>query len=268
MNADRLDCSGTTTGLETEFCKNTELSELAALADVLGTMVGLDVRYSASSHDDDFRTQQRCTPSVIDINTVRCGSLGRSFIGFGLGYCFDDVHNVLLINSKQWGSQDGLVVFAPSAQAASTPIYVEMNHVFDAVRYRYRLVGNVVEVSSSARPAEGAEKYRFQNGCWRLIGEDRRWSDYMVEFNDDLEAISINHLTGQAILDFKEEKVSSENLRHKLCVWIGGSISMKSNTMMLTANDVAIIGLKGDYRLWVLLVGMGWQAAIRATRSI
>jgi len=28
----------------------------------------------------------------------------------------------------------------------------------------------------------------------------------MIEFNDDLAAISINHLTGRALFDFKSEK--------------------------------------------------------------
>jgi hypothetical protein len=206
MKANGFDCSGTTTGLETEICKDTELSELAALAGVVGTVVGLDVRYSALNYDEDFGLSSGVRRLLSSLTLSEIETLVDLSHGLAWDLVFDDVHNILLINAKQRYAQGGLVVFAPSAQSTSTPIYVEMEHVFDAVRYRYRLVGNILEVISWARPSESTEKFRFQEGCWRLIGEDRLWANYMVEFNDDLVAISVNHLTGLAILDFKEEK--------------------------------------------------------------
>lgn len=206
VKADGLDCSGVTTGIEAEICKEAELSELAVLADVLGTVVGLEIRYAELGFDEDFGLSNGVRRLLSTLTFSEIEALMNSSRGLAWNFVFDDEHNILFINANQDQLQDGLVVFAPSANGTSTPTYVEMEYVFDPVRTGYHLLGNILEVTSRTRHSRSIEKFRYQNGCWRLIGEDRDWADLLVEFDDDLARVSINHLTGQAIFDFKENK--------------------------------------------------------------
>lgn len=205
-NADGFDCDNTTAGIEMAICNSTELSALAALADVLGTVVGLDVRYPETSVLEDVGMSNGVRRLLSTLTFYEIDPLINASQHLTWDFVFDDQNKILFINAKNDYLQDGLVVFDPSAIGSSTPIYTEMEYVFDAARERYRSVGNILEITSRARPSEFTEKYRYQDGCWRLIGEDTTWADYMVEFNDDLAAFSVNHLTGRAIFDFKKEK--------------------------------------------------------------
>lgn len=205
-HADTLDCNNTTTEVEAAICYNTELLDLVAFADVLGSVVGLDIRYPDTDVNDDLGMSNSMRRLLSTLTLSEAEHLVNVSQPLAWDFVFDAQNNILFIKAKHEYLQDGLVVFDPSAVESARPLYTEMEYVFDAVRHRYRASGNILEIMSMARPAESTTKYRYQDGCWRLIGEDRTWAGYMIEFNDDLAAMSINHLTGQAIFDFKEDK--------------------------------------------------------------
>lgn len=205
-HADALDCNNTTTEVEAAICYNTELLDLAAFADLLGGIVGLDIRYPDTAVNDDLGMSNSVRRLLSTLTLSEVEHLIDVSEPLAWAFVFDKQNNILFIEAKHDDLQDGVVVFDPSATGSSTPLYTEMEYVFDAVRYRYHADGNILEVTSSARPSSSTQKYRYQDGCWRLIGEDRAWAGYMIEFDDDIAALSINHLTGQAIFDYKNEQ--------------------------------------------------------------
>lgn len=205
-HADSLDCNNTTTEVEAAICYNTELLDLVAFADLLGGVVGLDIRYPDTAVNDDLGISNSMRRLLSTLTLSEVEHLVNVSQPLAWDFVFDAQNNILFIKAKHDHLQDGMVVFDPSAAGSSTPLFTEMEYVFDAVRYRYHADGNILEVTSSARPSSSTEKFRYQDGCWRLIGEDRAWAGYMIEFNDDIAAFSINHLTGQAIFDYKNEQ--------------------------------------------------------------
>ncbi|WP_417839981.1 hypothetical protein [Tritonibacter scottomollicae] len=205
-HADGLDCSHAVDDLEAAICAKSELSQLAALADALGSVVGLEVKYDAKSVNEDFGLSRGVGRLLSTLTLSEAHNLSGLSQRLPWNFVFDVEKKVLILNAEYTYLQDGLVVFDPTATSSSTPNYSEMETLYDAVRYSYRTVGNILEITSNARPAETTEKYRFQDGCWRLIGTDTVWAGNMVEFNDDLAAVSTNHLTGREVSDFKLEK--------------------------------------------------------------
>lgn len=205
-HADAVDCNNTSGEIEAAICNNQEFSQLAALADALGTIVGLEVKYLETSVNGDFGIGRGVGRLLSALTFSEAHNLAGLSQGLPWDFVFDVPNKILVIRAETASLQDALVVFDPSAAKSSTPIYVELETLHDAVRHHYRSVGDILEIRSNARPAETVEKYRHQDGCWRLIGTDTVWAGYMIEFNDDLAVISINHLTGRAIFDFKEAK--------------------------------------------------------------
>jgi hypothetical protein len=204
--ADGLDCNPASTQIEAAICEDTALSELAAFADVLGEVTGLEVSYSEANDREDYGLSNGIQRLLSTLTVFEVEPLIKASEDLAWDFVFDDQNKILFIKAKYAHGQDALVVFDPSSSGGSTPLFSEMEFVFDAGRNRYRADGNILEVTWTGRPAENTEKFRYQDGCWRLIGEDTVWAGYMVEFNDDLAAQSMNYLTGHAIFDFKNEK--------------------------------------------------------------
>lgn len=205
VKADGLNCLNPTTETEVAICNDPTLADMAVLAQVLGNIVGLDVRYAHSSIQEDLGLSNGLRRLLSTLTLAEAASLVDASQHLAWDVVFDEQNKILFINSDKANLQDGLVVFAPSAVGSSTPIYVEMELVLDAFRYRYRADGNILEARHSSKPASFTKKYRYQDGCWRLIGEEMTWVDYMIEYDNDMAAYSINHLTGQAIFDYKVE---------------------------------------------------------------
>ena len=205
-HSDGLDCSRPVGDVEASICASSELSQLAALADALGSVVGLEVQYDANSVNEDFGLSRGIGRLLSTLTFSEAHNLSGLSQHLPWDFVFDVSNKILILRAENSSLQDGLALFGPRASSASTPIYAEIETMYDATRRRYRSDGDILEVTTSALPAETVEKFRHQDGCWRLIGTDTVWAGYMIEFNDDLAAISINHLTGRALFDFKSEK--------------------------------------------------------------
>ncbi len=190
VGAGILNCSGTATATEIAICNDDALSDLANMAADIGNAVGLEIGYSNLATPDDLyprfdRLLRTLTVSDMDKLTTR-----RQEWQFD----FDGANKILFINTADSPLQNMMVVFEADGSAG----HVAAEHPYDAGRYSYRAVGNILEVTSSFAPALFIEKYRYQNGCWRLIGEDASWRD------EDPDQRSINYLTGQAIFEYKD----------------------------------------------------------------
>lgn len=68
----------------------------------------------------------------------------------------------------------------------------------------YSFQNSILSVHHYSSPATNIKKYRWQNDCWRLIGEDRQFNFRGYNPNNERIGISINHLTGRAIYTFEE----------------------------------------------------------------
>ena len=206
VSANNASCDNADTPAAEVICQSTELSELAALADVLRTLVGYDIRSEENATAEDAGLNHSVAKGLAMLTRDDIGPLINASHNLAWDITHDNLTHIILIKARQIHGQDGIVVFDPTAAPTSAPIYANLGYVFDAVRTGYSMKGNVLEVSSWARPSEGVQKFRYQDGCWRLIGEDRVWADYMIEFNDDIAALSVNYLIGLAIFDYKDKR--------------------------------------------------------------
>ena len=190
VNADLLACSEPATESEAAICKDRTLADLALLAGELGNAIGLDIRYS--DIDPPNEIYQRFDRLV---RTLKVADMDKLTAGRNLWtFDFNDANKILFISLDGSSAQDIMVVFGPEGEVA----YVAMEPADEAGRYDYRLVGNILELSSNFAPAGFVEKFRYQDGCWRLIGEDGSWRD------EDPYERSINYLTGRAIFHYKD----------------------------------------------------------------
>jgi len=89
--------------------------------------------------------------------------------------------------------QEGIILYGDK----SFPDYALLAPSLSAVRENYTIDGNILTETGYARPARFENKYRFQNGCWRLIGFDN-YSNDLISSEGRIKT-SINYLTGNVI---------------------------------------------------------------------
>ncbi len=204
--ADSVDCNYPEGDIERGICDDPNLATLAHLADVIGAVVGLDVRYAERGIWEDYGLNRAINRLLSTLALDDVAALTEPSVSADWNFIFDDQNKILFIEAKSYPLQNGVVVFDPDTDGTPAVLYVEMYNFDDAGRYSYRTVGNILEVRSSFRPAESVDKYRYQDGCWRLIGSDTAWAGYMIEYNDDIAAQSTNYLTGRSIFDYNTDQ--------------------------------------------------------------
>ena len=178
--------------LEAEIYNDAALSDIASLAEEIGRAVGLDIRYESLGNADGLSAQLYRL-----FNTLTVADVDRLVPQQGRSYLFDEANRILFVHTEDSDLQDMMVVFDESGDAS----YIGMEPYDDAGRYSYRAVGNVLGVDSNFRPASFTQKFRYQDGCWRLIGSDGWWRD-----EAPMEQ-SLNMLTGHEISTFRDETV-------------------------------------------------------------
>lgn len=198
-------CDTAGTRLPDTLCAKPELAELAALADRLGRIVGQHIPVAADPISEDFGLSRGITRLLSVLTLSEAKQLAKAQYDLPWQFHFDHAQKVLRLVSVDRYHQGGIAVFAPDAGPTATPEHAQMGQTYDAQRLSYAIKGRVLEVTAQAGAGLSIHKYRFQNGCWRLIGEDAYWPDHMVEFSNDLTSVSVNHLTGLAILTYFED---------------------------------------------------------------
>ncbi len=204
--ADSVDCNYPEGDIERGICDDPNLATLAHLADVIGAVVGLDVRYAERGIWEDYGLNRAINRLLSTLALDDVAALTEPSVSADWNFIFDDQNKILFIEAKSYPLQNGVVVFNPNADGTPPVLFAEMYSYDDVGRYSYRTVGNILEVTSRAQPAVSVDKYRYQDGCWRLIGSDTVWAGYIIEFDDDIAELSINYLTGRAIFDYKVDK--------------------------------------------------------------
>ena len=201
-----FDCDNAATETEIAICSDPELSALDELAGVLEKYVGLTVNFNEidANYDD-----------IADHYTFGINSLLGLVAQPDIASLADDIsnlstweaelypRNVLIIRPQIYGLQEVLIIFGERVLGERHyPLLVEMEHINSPLSFQYSIENNVLSVSMNASPANLLHKYRWQNNCWRLIGEDHypKFRGYNPE--NDPVGRSINYLTGQAILSY------------------------------------------------------------------
>lgn len=190
-----IDCNTPVTAVEATICNDAALSEIASLADEIGSAVGLEIRYDDLEQAGDLH--QRFDRLL---KTLTIADVERLTPKQGRSYLFDVNNSILFLHTEASPLQDMMVVFDQDGTAS----YIAMEPYDDAGRYYYRAKGNILEIDSSFSPASFTQKFRHQDGCWRLIGQDGAWRD------EDPSEQSVNFLTGQEISTFRD---GSERVR-------------------------------------------------------
>ena len=200
-----FDCDKATTETEIAICADPELSALDELADVLEKYVGLTVNFNEidANYDD-----------IADHYTFGINSLLGLVAQPDIASLADDVanlstweaelypSNVLIMRPQIYGLQEVLIIFGERHY----PLFVEMEHINSPFSFQYTIEDNVLFVSMNANPASILHKYRRQNDCWRLIGEDSTFNHRGYNPSNDPVGRSINYLTGHAILSYDNGK--------------------------------------------------------------
>ena len=199
VGAASFDCSEASTETEIAICADPVLSALDELARILSKYVGLVISFDEidANYDD-----------ISEHYSLGINSLLRNVAQPHIGSLMDDIANlstwdaelypgnVLIIRPQINGPQEVLIIFGES----HFPLFFEMEHILNAFSVQYSVENNVLFVRSFASPATIIEKYRWQNGCWRLIGSDRYFNHRGYNPDNDPIELSINTLTGQEIL--------------------------------------------------------------------
>ncbi|MDB9943438.1 hypothetical protein OAD19_00075 [Octadecabacter sp.] len=196
-----FDCDRAATETEIAICNDPKLSALDELSGVLTKYVGLTINFNEidANYDD-----------ITDHYSFGINSLLGLVAQPDIASLADDIsnlstweaelypRNVLIIRPQIYGLQEVLIIFGERHY----PLFVEMEHINSPFSFQYSIENNVLFVSMHANPASILHKYRWQNDCWRLIGEDSTFNHRGHNPNNDPVGRSINYLTGQAILSY------------------------------------------------------------------
>lgn len=189
-SAGSLACNEPANEAEAAICSDNILSDFALLAGELGNAVGLEIKYSDIEGTDDFYQRFNRlveTLTIADMDKLMAETNSWEFD-------FDEANAILFMGLEASPLQDIMIVFGTDGKVA----YVASEYAEDAGRYHYRSVGNILEITSSFLPASFTNKFRYQDGCWRLIGQNGSWRD------EDPHQGSINHLTGQVVFEYRD----------------------------------------------------------------
>lgn len=210
-NPMRSSCADPEISTLQHLCSDEENEAVIELADALSSITGLAIDYSLLDETDrdwnDYGIEQVYYPSlqalaqVVSKDLLNPDALGiLSSLRHWTPEYYEE-YDVLVLQPVSDRLQPQLFVLTPADHPSGS--YVQVNNHHDAVRYQYEFDGNVLVVRWNARPASFVEKYRFQDGCWRLIGADRWWNVFLV--GTDLREESVNYLTGRTILTLHQD---------------------------------------------------------------
>ncbi|MBF9052706.1 hypothetical protein LSUCC1028_00420 [Rhodobacterales bacterium LSUCC1028] len=193
------------------LCSDEDNVAVIELADALSSITGLAIDYSLLDENDrdwnDYGIEQVYYPSlqalaqVVSKDLLNPDALGiLSSLRHWTPEYYEE-HDVLVLQPVSGRLQPQLFVLTPADHASGS--YVEVNTHHDAFRYEYTFEEDILIARWSASLASFTSKYRFQDGCWRLIGSDRWWNAFLV--GTDLTEESLNYLTGRAILTLHKD---------------------------------------------------------------
>lgn len=208
LYAASFDCSKATTDIENAICADPKLGSLDELASILSSYVGLDINFKTSDlyiEDlaDYYAFQISRLMKLISIkDATKLHSYRLEYWNLELNLD----HRYLIFRPRVDNLQEGMILFG----ANNSTDYAVMEPISDAGKHVYNFSKGILETKAKYRPATITTKYRFEDDCWRLIGRDTIWAEYMIEFSDDLKSRSINYLTGKQIIQFANGNIETK----------------------------------------------------------
>ena len=203
-----FDCNKATTETEITICADPELSALDELAHVLSKIVELEIDYDQIESNYEL-AHENISEHILSSISQFISLVSKS----SLSLITTDIIKLLAWDAEWYGSDifiirpeigrlpQALIIYGREAQ----PVYSEIeNSLVGPIETVYRFQNSILSVHHYSSPATNIKKYRFQNDCWRLIGEDRQFNFRGYNPNNERIGISINHLTGRAIYTFEE----------------------------------------------------------------
>lgn len=203
-----FDCDKAATEVEIAICSDPELSALDQLAHELSKNVKLKIDYDQI--ESNYETaHENISEHIISSISKFLGLFSKP----SLHLITSDIAKLLAWDAE-WYSSDifiirpeierlpqALIVYGREAQ----PVYSEIeNSLVGPIEAVYSFQNSTLSVHHYSSPATNIQKYRWQNDCWRLIGEDSQFNFRGYNPNNERIGISINHLTGRAIYTFEE----------------------------------------------------------------
>ena len=187
-----------------QLCISDENAAEIELADAFSAITGLAIDYSSLDstnpnwQDYGIEASLRLLAQAVSKASLDAAALEVLTALNHWAPEYHPEHSVLIVrpvSDMQHQLQEQLLVLAPSDHPTGS--YVEIWGHIDAVRYGYAFDENVLISTRSARPFSNEYKHRFQDGCWRLIGEETSEDPFLM--GSPITHISINYLTGRAV---------------------------------------------------------------------
>ena len=223
LYAASFDCSKATTHSGKIICEES-LPALDELASVVSNFVGLPLDLNSKQFDEATSTVISDDPFSEKIADQYAAAIKRllTVIKFqdveALSFLISQLQSwdvslskdksILIIkpNGRLW-NPEGILVYE---NKNGFPKFVNFETHVNAVQTRFNFDGKILKVSKESRHFGVYKKYRFQNGCWRLIGEDGLYTSAAMLDDSDIEEYSINYLTGKEINKFVNGNTATE----------------------------------------------------------
>ena len=212
-----FDCDRAATETEIAICADPELSALDELASAFSPFIGLQIDLTNIPQQPEYISDdpmaERLAGYYSDGIERLMGLLALSDLK-GLSAAINDLPSwdaalfsndkVMIIRAEDYVGhlQDGIIVFSDdSSNPDRRPVFYDFETHINALSTTYNFVDDIIIREIGNRRVNDQEKYRNQDGCWRLIGAE--WEEL---FNSGLAAEvrkqSVNLLVGRMVETF------------------------------------------------------------------
>ena len=212
-----FDCDRAATETEITICADPELSALDELASVFSPFVGVQIDLTNIPEQPEYvgddPMAERLAGHYSDGIESLMGLLTLSDLK-GLADAINDLPSwgaallsndkVMIIHSEErlGNLQDGIIVFSEgSSNPDRNPVFYDLDTHINALFTRYSFVDDIIIQEIGNRRVNNQQKYRNQDGCWRLIGAE--WEEFFSRgLAAEVRKQSVNMLVGRMVETF------------------------------------------------------------------
>ncbi|MDB9943433.1 hypothetical protein OAD19_00050 [Octadecabacter sp.] len=212
-----FDCDKAATETEIAICSDPELSALDELASVFSPFVGVQIDLTNIPEQPEYISDDPMTERLAGHYSDGIERLMGLFALSDLKGLSDAINDlpswdaalfsnrkVMIIRSEErvGNLQDGIIVFSEgSSHPDRSPVFWDLATHINAVSTTYNFFDDIIIRERGNGRFNDQEKYRNQDGCWRLIGAE--WEEFFSGGPAaEVRKQSVNMLVGRMVETF------------------------------------------------------------------
>ncbi|MEM5470082.1 hypothetical protein [Celeribacter marinus] len=212
-----FDCNKATTETEIAICADPELSALDELASAFLPFVGLQIDLSNIPEQPEYVSDDPMTErlavhysdgiqslmSLLDLVDLKGLSHAINVLSGWDATLFSSDKVMIIRSAKRLRNlQDGIIVFLEgSSNTYGNPVFYDFDTHINAFSTNYNFVDDIIIRETGNRLVSDQEKYRNQDGCWRLI--ESEWEEFFDSGPaEEVRKQSANRLVGRMVETF------------------------------------------------------------------